>query len=738
MMRIKAFSVSIEQNASVRCARLFLALLTRRAFWKCSWSVRGVAYFVTCLLAPTLLPAQETVWLSSMDLTKMTQGAGPVSVAEATPASTPKRILWLPDSSIREHPLSIAGTKFERGVPMYVKGSLWLELNGETERFAATVGVDDSSQQGPFVLPVNFRVYGDGKKLWESGPIHLGEPGRPLDLDLRGVKRLLLIADAHGYAAKFIQANWANARFLSQGEPPTAIAPPVATTEEILTPKPGPQPRINGPKTFGCRPGHPVIYRVPTTGTRPIQFSASHLPEGLQLDAERGIITGSVSKAGEYVVTLQAKNGSGSDSRPFKIICGDKLALTPPMGWNSWFQRYHYQTDQMLREGADIMVSSGMADVGYQYVSIDDGWSNTLASDDPSYIAGRSPAHTGPARDRQGNILPNKNFPDMKALTDYIHAKGLKAGLYSTPGPLSCGGFYGSMNHEEQDAAQFAAWGFDLLKYDWCGYRKIVGLGPHGGPYTSAQDIATLQKPYRIMGDILRRQNRDIVFNLCQYGLGDSWEWGAEVGGHYWRTSLDIAGYEYDHLFALALENAKHRAWSKPGSWNDPDFVMIGYLYKYQGPDLKPQDPHHPSELTRLTPTERYSYMSLWSLMAAPLVFSGDITKLDEFTLNVLCNPEVIDVDQDPLGQCARVIAKNGDTFIMVKDLEDGSRAIGLCNAGEWEATVTLKWADLDLKGRQLIRDLWRQKDCGEFSGEFTRTVPAHGVFLFRMTAVGK
>jgi hypothetical protein len=350
-----------------------------------------------------------------------------------------------------------------------------------------------------------------------------------------------------------------------------------------------------------------------------------------------------------------------------------------------------------------------MADFGYQYVNIDDCWMNAPRHADSLRV--------GPLRDKDGNILPNKHFPDMKALTEYVHAKGLKAGIYTSPGPFTCAGFAGTHQHEEQDARQFSEWGFDFLKYDWCSYGNVV---------KGKQDLAAMKKPYRQMGEILKRQRRDVVFNLCQYGMGDVWEWGAEVGGHCWRTAGDL-GFELDRIFEVALKNAEHRAFSKPGSWNDPDYLQIGYIG-----DARTGGEPTPCPLT---PSEQYSFMSLWCLMASPLFYSGDMARLDEFTLNVLCNPEVIEVDQDPLGQCARVVPLGEDTFAMVKDLEDGARAVGLFNRGEMPARVTAAWPALGLQGKLRIRDLWRQADLAGAEGSYQAEIPRHGCVLLRVTA---
>ena len=476
---------------------------------------------------------------------------------------------------------------------------------------------------------------------------------------------------------------------------------------EILTPAPKPQPRINGPLVYGCRPGHPFLYRIPCQGERPVNFKITGLPKELKLDPSTGIISGTVPPKGEYELLIQATNSKGKDKRKLKIIAGEKLALTPTMGWNHWYAHYDRITDKMVREAADVMISSGMADVGYDYVNIDDCWMNAPKNKDPKRV--------GPLRDEQGNILPNSYFPDMEGLTNYIHSKGLKAGIYTSPGSLTCGGFTGALQHEEQDARQFAAWGFDFLKYDWCSYSKVAGKD---------KSLEACQKPYRLMGKILKSLDRDMVFNLCQYGMGDVWKWGAEVGGHSWRTSGDL-GFELDRIFDVALRNSGFRQYSKPGEWNDPDYIQIGWIGKAN----KMGQP----ELNPMPATMQYAYMSLWSLMAAPLVYSGDMSKLDKFTLNVLCNPEVIEVNQDPLGECGLVIKKDADRFLMVKNLADGSKAVGLFNRGKSEAEVTVNWSELQLSGRQTVRDLWRQKELGASKEKFTTIVPAQGVVMIRI-----
>ena len=479
-----------------------------------------------------------------------------------------------------------------------------------------------------------------------------------------------------------------------------------SSSYEIYTPVVKPSPRINGPLVYGARPGHPFLYRIPCQGDRPILFSAKRLPKGLILDVETGIITGTTPSIGEYQIIIKAENLEGEDKREFKIVSGERLALTPPMGWNHWYAHYNRITDKMIREAAEILISSGMADVGYDYVNIDDCWMNSLKNDDSLRV--------GRLRDEKGNIIPNKHFPDMKGLTNFIHLKGLKAGIYTSPGPLTCGRFMGSYQHEEQDAQQFSKWGFDFLKYDWCSYGEIAGKDP---------TLQAYQKPYYKMGDILKSLDRDIIYNLC-LGTGDVWKWGAKVGGNSWRTAYDL-GYELDRIFEVALKNSEHREYSKPGEWNDPDYIQIGWIGNARERGVP--------ELTTMSAAKQYAYMTLWSLMAAPLIYSGDLSKLDEFTLNVLCAPEVIEVNQDPLGESGLVINQPDSCFLMVKNLVDGSKAVGLFNRGSQEAKVTADWKTIQVSDKQSVRDLWRQKELGLFKNEFSTQVPAQGVVMIKI-----
>jgi alpha-galactosidase len=394
-----------------------------------------------------------------------------------------------------------------------------------------------------------------------------------------------------------------------------------------LTPLEAPTPRINGARVFGVRPGNPFLYTIAASGQRPMTFSAEDLPKGLKLNKSNGQITGVMKKAGEYTVTLKAKNSLGTSERKLKIVCGPNISLTPALGWNSWNCFASAVTDEKVRAAADAMVSSGLINHGWTYINIDDYWQVHRDSKDKTL--------QGPKRAENGRILPNPRFPNMKKLTDYVHSKGLKIGLYSSPGPWTCGGCVGSFGYELQDAKQYADWGFDYLKYDWCSYNP--NMEPNRGntnayPFSAgnlsrggANNRTNLMLPYRIMQEALMKQPRDIVYSLCQYGMGNVWQWGTEVGGNSWRTTGDIND-SWNSMAGIGFNQAGKEQYAGPGHWNDPDMLVVGYVGWGR---------LHP---TKLTPNEQYTHVSLWSLLCSPLLIGCDMTKLDDFTLGLLCN----------------------------------------------------------------------------------------------------
>lgn len=660
---------------------------------------------ISCLFGTTALSAQ-TVWLDELDLSTATQGYG----------------IPMKNKSIDGKTLTIAGKTFERGFGSHSESSLTIELNGKATEFIAQVGIDDEVVgQKP---AAEFVVYGDGEKLWSSGVMRLGDAARPCNVKLGGLQKLELIVTDGGNGNYYDHVDWVDARFTTTGVTTFKTFNPVASVPYILTPKPSAEPRITGAKVFGVRPGSPFQYLVTATGDRPMTFSALGLPKGLKINAKTGIITGQLSKVRTYIVTLKAKNAKGTAERKFRIECGDRIALTPPMGWNSWNCFANEVSADKVKRAVNAMVKSGLINHGWTYINIDDFWENHRDSKDQTL--------RGKLRDEVGNIIPNSRFSDMKALADYVHGQGLKIGLYSSPGPWTCGGSAGSYGYEKKDAESYAKWGFDYLKYDWCSYGNVIDSLPDNDPYkvsslsyNGGSELNTAMKPFKVMGKFLRQQPRDIVFSVCQYGMSDVWKWGDSVNGNCWRTTNDITD-TWTSVKNIALDQDKSAPYAKPGNWNDPDMLVIGTV-GWGNP--------HPS---KLKPDEQYLHVSLWSLFSAPLLIGCDMEKLDDFTLNLLTNDEVIEINQDPLGKQATCVQTIGDLRIYVKELEDGSRVIGFCNFGL--ETVDLAYKDfnkLGLKGQFVVRDLWRQKDISNVNtqtGQLALKVPVHGVLLYKFS----
>jgi alpha-galactosidase len=355
------------------------------------------------------------------------------------------------------------------------------------------------------------------------------------------------------------------------------------------------------------------------------------------------------------------------------------LAVAPPMGWNSWNRFACKVTAEDVRTAADALASNGMKAAGYVYVNIEDCWQGD--------------------RDEQGRIRPNAKFTDMKGLVDYIHSKGLKAGIYSSPGPKTCAKYEGSYGHEEQDAQEYANWGFDYLKYDRCSAEKV---------YRRSDMTAA----YKKMHDALVRTGRPMVFSLCQYGYGRVWRWGASVGGNLWRTTEDITDH-YDRMSVIGFDQDGLEPFAGAGHWNDPDMLEVGN--------------------GGMNHDEYITHLSLWALLAAPLLAGNDLSKMNQETLDILTNKEVIAVDQDAKGVQGRRVAQEGPLEVWAKPLADGSVAVGLFNRGESANPVTVNFKDAGARSSVHLRDLWQRKDWGPFTGSYTGDVPRHGAILLKI-----
>lgn len=499
----------------------------------------------------------------------------------------------------------------------------------------------------------------------------------------------------------------------------------------ILTPKPAQTPRINGAKVFGVRPKSPFLFKIAATGEKPLKYEADNLPKGLTVHPETGIISGIIDIAGKYQVQLSVSNSHGKTTREFRIICGDQLCLTPPMGWNSWYVYSLWVSQEKIEKMARAMVSSGLIDHGFTFINIDDAWQGF--------------------RDKKSKILqPNGKFPNMSGMCDFIHQMGLKIGIYSGPWIATYAGymggsipndeidysewqvdpkenieefqlfgnldklrrrlrFFGKFSCANIDAKQFSEWGFDYLKYDWY---------PNDLPHIEEMQNALKQCPRDIIYSLSNRTPFEIAPQLI-------------TKANVWRTTGDIIDF-WPWVAIIGFSQDKWAPYAGPGHWNDPDMLQIGVTAHPHKKSLQGFPSH-------LTPDEQYSQMSLWCLLAAPILLSCDLTQLDEFTLNLLTNDEVLEINQDPLGKQATTIKKSFrfspliGTQILMKEMEDCSKAVGFFNLFPIRKTMKITWKEMGISGFYRVRDLWRQQDLGYFDASFSTKVNAHGVILIRL-----
>ncbi|HBM81920.1 MAG: glycoside hydrolase family 27 protein [Clostridiales bacterium] len=464
-------------------------------------------------------------------------------------------------------------------------------------------------------------------------------------------------------------------------------------------------PRITCPHIFGTKAGASTVFPITALGERPLKFTAEGLPEGLTLNENTGVISGKTKKEADGIVKITVQNGIGADSIKLRIIAGDNIALTPPLGWNSWNCFALKVSDDKVRKAADAMVSSGLAAHGFTYINIDDGWQGERGGEFNA-------------------IQANKKFPDMERLCDYVHSLGLRIGIYSTPWVKSYGNgngcsdgeceryfdkrnldrgwYFGKNKYMKGEALQWAKWGFDYLKYDWHPWE--------------VRDV-------KEMHDALKESGRDIAYSLSNSApFQDAVQWAGLA--NCWRTTGDITD-TWESMSRIGFSQDRWTPYSMPGHWNDPDMLVVG---KLGWGDVREN---------RLTHDEQVTHITLWALLAAPLLIGCDLTQLDDFTLRLLCNDEVLSISQDMLGRqahCLREIRETDDdgnvvhhSSVYVRKLYSGNIAVGLFNRSEKSDTVSFTWKDLKINGRKRLRNVWANEDIGNFDKEFAIGVPAHG-----------
>lgn len=612
--------------------------------------------------------------------------------------------------SVDGNPLRIAGREFTSGIGTHASSELELDLSGQALRFHAVVGLDDEiPERAPG--SVVFKVLLDGRAAFASGTMRRGTPGKSVELDLRGVRKLRLVVEDAGDGINYDHADWAEASVeMAAGTPRVVMPKPEKAV--ILTPKPGPKPRLTGPQVLGVRPGNPIVHWITATGVKPIRFGASGLPSGVSIDPVTGRLTGTLEAMGSHAFKVFAENAKGRAERTFTLVIGDRISLTPPMGWNSWnCWGGAVDQDKVLRSARAM--ASRLRDHGWSYVNTDDGWQHK-----------RGGAHNA--------IMPNSKFPDIAKMFSDIHGMGLKTGIYSTPWEGSYQGYIGGSapnpdgtspwvdqgdqygrfgnagqhyrfaahSFEANDVRQWVDWEVDYLKYDW---------NPLDIPHVSA------------MSKLLRAAKRDIVYSLSNSA---NVAWGADYAkwAECWRTTGDITD-TWGSMREIIDSQEQWQRYGGPGHWNDPDMLIVGNVG--WGPSLHP---------TKLTPNEQYTHITFWCMVSAPLLLGCDLEHLDDFTMNLLTNDEVLDIDQDPLGAAAHLAVREEGYQIWTKPVVGGT-AVAVFSRSNEPVRVALDAKQLGLPAGAKVRDLWRQRDLGVVGQISTVEVPRHGVVLLGISS---
>lgn len=503
---------------------------------------------------------------------------------------------------------------------------------------------------------------------------------------------------------------------------------PAPPSGQRLTPPIAETPSINGAKIFGATPGNPVLIKIPVSGKKPVAFKAKSLPKGLVLDKNKGIISGSIKKKGTYPITIEASNEKGKTSKTISLVIGDTICLTPPMGWNSWYSYSVSVYQEGILNIARLLVDTGLADHGWTYVNLDDCWQGDRNSPDKSL---------------QSNP---ETFPNMKAMCDTIHDMGLKVGLYSSPwigtyagfrggsipnkegdysaisvpedkrmnpyqifgpfpGVMNKGSHFGETCMMEQDAKQWAKWGFDYVKMDW-----------------QPNDVPTTEKIH----NYLAKSGRDIVLSLSNAAPYENME-GLSKFANLTRTTGDIRD-TWPSISSIGFSQEAWQKFTKPGHWPDPDMLQVGSLGVPNEKNMK----FTPS---KLTPDEQITQVSLWSILSAPLIISSDLANIDDFTLGLLTNDDIIAVNQDSAGNPAKLSVNRDGLQVWTKKLANGSTATVFINTKNEKAVFEV---DLDkemaIKGNNQIRDMWKRKNLGTVSGKFSVEINPHGSAAFLLT----
>ncbi len=625
-------------------------------------------------------PPAGAIWLETLELENITQDYWEAEAAQ----------------SVKENPLTVQKIVYPHGVGSHSHARALFDLKEQATRFVCLLGIDDETRgQGSVAL----RITLDGVVKFESPTVRGNGAPVVVDVDLRGARQMLL------EVLEVDNVGNDNADLLGAALYLTPAALKEHALQPVILPRPArpksllplwreapAKPEINGPRLVGVSPGKPFLFLVPATGKAPLQFEASGLPPGLKLDAQSGIISGRVEKSGTFKTTIRVKNGAGTDSKPLAIEVGKgKMMLTPLLGWNASTVFGELVTAKLVAEQVDYLFSSGLAARGWNTVIVDDTWQSR--------------------RDADGTIGSNRRFGSIKSLADYVHSKGLKFGLLSSPTPRTPSGFAGSEGFEDRDAQLYASWGVDVLKFDW---------GAESGQKTDSREQVVAA--YKRMRAALDKTDRDIALHVVNYGFGASGaEIGSEAGGQLWRTS-DFLLDSWASLERATFDQPLNFRFARSGGWNDFGQLKIGRF--------TPRNAH----FSLLTPDEQKLQMTAWTLGQSAMILSCDLTQLDpngfyRLASPLLMNPEVLAIHQDVGGNAERV--RDGDVNVWKRQLSDGRIAVAFLNRRNEPRTGEIVWAELGLSGKKKVRDVWNRKDAGQLDAKISADVAGHGAALF-------
>jgi alpha-galactosidase len=631
----------------------------------------------------------QSVWLEELDLTKIDQ------------------IIHQPHAgkNVMGKPIKIDGRVYEHGLGLEAHSACYINLHKSAKSIYGIVGFDQSQEYHPAFCKTKLYVVADDKIVWISNELGFGSDGEAFNVSLDGVETLQLWV--LGNKGNFRTAtNLADCKIIYSGTKPELFSPQ-KSEPYLLTPKALDSPRINGARVFGARPGSPVLFQIAVSGKRPIKYSAKGLPEGLNLNTQTGIISGKTTKKGSFWVKLLAENSFGKDTSSLRVEVGTTVALTPPMGWSSWNVWGENVSQEKVLEALNQIKAHKLDQYGWNYINIDDGWQ-------------------GKRGGKYMGIQANEKFPDIRRLIDSIHASGMKFGIYSSPWKTTYAGMFGAsksgfmgsssdlpngtneMNDlqygvypfHKEDVKQWTDWGVDFVKYDWW---------PNDVPHTKA------------MTNALNEASRDMVFSISNAApIENAADWKTLT--NLWRTTGDIQN-SWPCVLALGFSQKNWLSHTCPGHWNDPDMLILGDIGIGE-----------PITACRLSADEQYAHVSLWGILSAPLILGCDLSKLDDFTLNLLTNNEVISINQDPLASATTLLKSDGIHEIYVKPMANGSKAVAFFNRGLNTSTIELDLNELGFKNQATIRDVWRQKDVAKVTGVFKTTVNGHGVAFYRIS----